>query len=169
MDFYLMLLRIVHIIGGVFWAGSAFMLVQFVAPAVTLAGPEGGKFMQRLVLGTRLSVVTGTAAGLTVLTGLLLYWRASGGLRGEWISTGTGVMFTIGGLAGLIALFTGAATSANSRKLAELGQGLQGPPSPEQAAEIARLQNRLSNLGAATAILLLAALIAMATAQYVFF
>jgi hypothetical protein len=53
--------------------------------------------------------------------------------------------------------------------LAELGQGLQGPPSPEQAAEIARLQNRLSNLGAATAILLLAALIAMATAQYVFF
>ena len=169
MDFYLLTLRLVHIIGGVFWAGSAFMLVQFVAPAVTLAGPEGAKFMQRLVLGTRFVVVTATAAGLTVLTGLLLYWRASGGLRTEWMSTGTGVMFTIGGLAGLIALFAGSAIGANSRKLATLGASLQGPPSPEQAAEIDRLQNRLSNLGAATAILLLVVLIAMASAQYVFF
>lgn len=169
MDFYLLLLRIVHIIGGVFWAGSAFMLVRFVAPAVTLAGPEGAKFMQRLVLGTRFVVVTATAAGLTVLTGLLLYWRASGGLRGEWMATGTGVMFTIGGLAGLIALFTGSATGTNSRKLATLGASLQGPPSPEQAAEIAMLQNRLSNLGSATSILLLLVLIAMATAQNVFF
>ena len=169
MDFYVLLLRIVHIVGGVFWAGSAFMLVQFVAPAVRLAGPEGAKFMQRLVLGTRFVVVTATAAGLTVLTGLLLYWRASGGLRTEWMSTGTGVMFTIGGLAGLIALFAGSAIGANSRKLATLGASLQGPPSPEQAAEIDRLQNRLSNLGAATAILLLVVLIAMASAQYVFF
>ena len=169
MDFYLLTLRIIHIVGGVFWAGSAFMLVQFVAPAVTLAGPEGAKFMQRLVLGTRFVVVTATTAGLTVLTGLLLYWRASGGLRTEWMSTGTGVMFTIGGLAGLIALFAGTAIGANSRKLATLGAGLQGPPSPEQAAEIARLQNRLSNLGAATAILLLVVLIAMAIAQNVFF
>ncbi len=169
MDFYVLLLRIVHIVGGAFWAGSAFVLVQFVAPAVTLAGPEGAKFMQRLVLGTRFVVVTATTAGLTVLTGLLLYWRASGGLRVEWMSTGTGVMFTIGGLAGLIALFAGLAIGANSRKLAALGASLQGAPSPEQAAEIARLQNRLSNLSAATAILLLVVLIAMATAQYVFF
>ncbi len=169
MDFYVLLLRIVHIVGGAFWAGSAFMLVRFVAPAVTLAGPEGAKFMQRLVLGTRFVLVTATTAGLTVLTGLLLYWRASGGLRTEWMSTGTGVMFTIGGLAGLIALFAGSAIGANSRKLATLGASLQGPPSPEQAAEIARLQNRLSNLGAATAILLLVVLITMATAQYVFF
>ena len=44
-----------------------------------------------------------------------------------------------------------------------------GRMSPEQAAEIARLQSRLSNLGAATAILLLVVLIAMAIAQNVFF
>lgn len=169
MDYYLLLLRIVHILGGAFWAGSAFMLVQFVAPAVRLAGPEGAKFMQRLVLGTRFVLVTAATAGLTVLTGLLLYWRASGGLNTDWMSTGTGVMFTIGGLAGIIALFAGSAIGANSRKLANLGASLQGPPSPEQATEIAGLQNRLSNLGAVTAILLLVTLIVMASAQNVFF
>jgi len=169
MDYYLLLLRIVHIVGGVFWAGSAFMVVQFVTPAATLAGPEGAKFMQRLALGTRFILVTATTAGLTVLTGLLLYWRASGGLNADWLSTGTGVMFTIGGVAGLIAASTGGAIGSNSRKLATLGASLQGPPSPEQAAEIAGLQNRLSNLGAVTAILLLVVLVAMATAQSVFF
>lgn len=169
MDYYVLLLRIVHIFGGVFWAGSAFVLVRFVAPAAEQAGPEGAKFMQRLVLGTRFVVVTAAAAGLAVLTGLLLYWRASGGLRGDWMSTGTGVMFTIGGLAGLIALFTGSGTGATSRRLAELGASLEGPPSPEQAAEIAGLQDRAGNLGAITAILLLITLIAMATAQYIFF
>ena len=85
------------------------------------------------------------------------------------MSTGTGVMFTIGGLAGIIALFAGSAIGANSRKLANLGASLQGPPSPEQATEISGLQNRLSNLGAVTAILLLVTLIVMASAQNVFF
>jgi len=169
MDFYVLLLRIVHILGGAFWFGSAFVLTRFVAPAVTLAGPEGAKFMQKFVLGTRFVVVTATAAGLAVLTGLLLYWRASGGLSTDWMSTGTGVMFTIGGLAGIIALFTGSAIGSNSRKLATLGASLQGPPSPEQGAEIAGLQSRLETLGAVTSILLLVTLIAMASAQYVFF
>ena len=169
MDYYVLFLRIIHILGGAFWFGSAFVLTRFVAPAVTLAGPEGAKFMQKLVLGTRFVVVTATAAGLAVLTGLLLYWRASGGLSTDWMSTGTGIMFTIGALAGIIALGTGSAIGANSRKLATLGTSLQGPPSPEQAVEIAGLQSRLETLGAVTSILLLITLIAMATAQYVFF
>lgn len=169
MDFYVLLLRIIHILGGAFWFGSAFALTRFVAPAVTLAGPEGAKFMQKLVLGTRFVVVTATAAGLAVLTGLLLYWRASGGLQTEWMSTGTGVMFTIGAIGGITAFITGSAIGVNSRKLVTLGASLQGPPSPEQGAEIAALQGRLETLGAVTSILLLVTLIAMATAQYVFF
>jgi uncharacterized membrane protein len=169
MDFYVIALRIIHILSGAFWYGTAFAFTQFVSPAATLAGPEGAKFVQKLVLGTQFVRATATAAGLTVLTGLLLYWRASGGLQTEWMSTGTGVMFTIGGIAGIIALFTGLTIGANSRKLATLGASLQGPPSPEQAAEIEGMQSRLETLGAVTSILLLVVLIAMATAQYVFF
>lgn len=169
MDFYVLLLRIVHIVGAAFWAGSAFLLTGYVAPAAGQAGPEGAKFMQRLVLGTRYIAAISAAAGLTVLTGLLLYWRASEGLRGEWMSAGTGVMLTIGGLAGIAALIAGILTGSSSRKLAELGASLGGPPSPEQAGEIAGLQTRLSNLGVTSSILLVVALIAMASARYVFF
>ena len=169
MDFYVLLLRIVHIVGGAFWAGSAFLLTGYVAPAAGQAGPAGAKFMQSLVLGTRYVVAISAAAGLTVLTGLLLYWRASGHLSGEWMSTGTGVMFTIGGLAGISALVAGILTGSASRKLAEFGASLEGPPTPEQGAEIAQLQNRLANLGAISSVLLVVALIAMASAQYVFF
>jgi len=169
MDFYVLTLRIIHILGGAFWFGSAFAFTRFVAPAVALAGPEGAKFIQKLVLGTRFVTVTLTAAGLAVLTGLLLYWRASGGLQTEWMSTGTGVMFTIGAISGIIALILGSIIGSNSRKLATLGASLQGPPTPEQGAEIAAMQSRLETLGAVTSILLLITLIAMATAQYVFF
>ncbi len=169
MDFYVLLLRIIHIVGGAFWAGSAFLLAGYVGPAAGQAGPAGAKFMQSFVLGTRYVVAISAAAGLTVLTGLLLYWRASGGLQTEWMSTGTGVMFTIGGLAGISALVAGILTGSTSRKLAEFGASLEGPPTPEQGAEIAQLQNRLANLGAISSVLLVIALIAMASAQYVFF
>ncbi|GMR11777.1 MAG: hypothetical protein BMS9Abin28_2621 [Anaerolineae bacterium] len=172
MDFYLLLLRLIHILGGVFWAGSVFMLTGFVGPAVSQAGPAGGKFMQRLVLGTRFTTVTAVAAGLTVLTGLLMYLRKLGVLGNfsvDWVSTGEGIVITIGGLAGIAALIAGALTGSTSQKLAELGASLEGPPSPEQASEIAGLQNRLSDLGVTASILLVVALISMATARYVFF
>lgn len=165
---FVLLLRIIHIVGGAFWLGSAFLLVRFVAPAASMAGPEGAKFMQTLVLKTRYIVAIASAAGLTVLAGLILYLNKLGVFREfniGWVSTGQGIIFTIGGFAGIVALVTGSLLGSTSRKLATLGASLQGPPSSEQAAEIAGLQNRLSNLGATTSILLLLALIAMAIAQ----
>ena len=158
MDYYVLLLRIVHITGAAFWAGSSFLLTGFIGPAAEKAGPEGAKFMQTLVQGGRYIAAIAAAAGLTVLTGLLLYWRASGQLSTDWMSTGTGVMFTIGGLAGIAAFVAGIQIGSTSRKLAELGSSLEGPPTPEQAAQIAGFQNRLANLGAVTSILLLVAL-----------
>jgi hypothetical protein len=169
MDYYVLTLRIIHILGGAFWAGSAFLLTGFIAPTAGEMKPEGPKFMQRMILGTRYLAAIGIAAGLTMLSGLLLYWRASGGLQTDWISTGTGVMFTIGGLAAIAAGVFGGLIGSNGKKLAELGASLEGPPSPEQAAELGHLQSRGANLGAVNAVLLVIAIIAMATAQYVFF
>ena len=169
MDFYVLTLRIIHILAGAYWAGSAFLLASFIGPTVSQMRPEGPKFMQRLILGTRYTTAIGAAAGLAVLSGLLLYWRASGGLQTDWMSTGTGVMFTLGGLAAIGALVLGGFIASNGKKLAEFGASLEGPPSPDQAAELEHLGTRGANLGAAIAILLVITLIAMASAQYVFF
>ena len=172
MDYYVIVLRISHILAGVFWAGGSFALIGFVSPAATQAGPAGGKFMQRLTLGTRWIMAVSAAAGVSVITGALLYWRASGGLRPEWITTGTGIAFTVGGLAALIALFVGVQVGSNSRKLAELGQRFEaagGPPSPQDASQLAALQARLQTLGTVTATLLVITLLAMASARYLSF
>lgn len=172
MDYYVIVLRISHILAGVFWAGGSLALIGFVSPAATQAGPAGGKFMQRLVLGTRWILTISAAAGLAVVTGLLLYWRASGGLRPEWVTTGTGIAFTIGGLAGVIALLFGVRVGDSSRKMAELGKKIEaagGPPSAEDAAKLAAFQQRLQSLGTVTATLLVIALIAMASARYLSF
>jgi hypothetical protein len=128
--------------------------------------------MQRLVLGTRWVLGVSAAAGLAVLTGLLLYWRASGGLRPEWLSTGTGIAFTIGGLAGVTAMFVGVRVGTSSRQLAELGKRIGsagGPPSPEDAARLAALQVRLQSLGTVTAVLLVITLLGMSSARYLSF
>lgn len=48
MNFYLIVPRLIHIGSGVFWAGAAVMIAAFLEPTVRAAGPEGGRFMQRL-------------------------------------------------------------------------------------------------------------------------
>jgi len=136
MDLYVIVLRILHIFGAVFWAGTTFLFTGYVGPAVMASGPEGNKFMQALLGQTRFLRVIAAAAGLTALSGLLLYWRASGGLRPAWIGTGTGLGFTIGGLAGLIAFgFAIAMQNRAGRRLAALGREVRravGRPLPSR-------------------------------------
>lgn len=172
MDWYMLVLRLLHIPAGAFWVGSSLALVWFVGPAVGAVGPEGGKVLRQLVLRTRWIAVVASAAGLTNLSGLLMYWRDSGGLRLEWIQTGMGIMLTIGGIAGLLAGYFGVNVGRTSQKIAELGERIGqagGPPSPEDGAELGQLQERMQSLGSTTAILLVIAVLAMASARYITF
>lgn len=169
MNVYLLIvLRLIHVLSGVFWAGGAFALTGFVGPAVNQAGPEGGKVMQRLVLGTRWVVAVSAAAGLAVLSGLILYWNWAFTL--ERLSTGSGIVFTIGGIAGLVGLFFGIRVGGTSRELANLGAQIGasgGPPTPEQGMQLAGLQERMRSLGSINAIALVVTVLAMSIARYV--
>jgi len=173
MDLYVIVLRILHVFGGVFWAGTTFLFTGYVGPAVMAAGPEGGKFMQALFNQTRFLRVIAATSGLTALSGLLLYWRASGGLRLEWIGTGTGLGFTIGGAAGLVAAFIGISVQNRAgRRLSALGREIQaggGAPTPEQGAQMQAAQRALAQGGQWASILLIVAILGMATAQYLSF
>lgn len=172
MDPYMIVLRLLHIPSGVFWAGSSLALVWFIAPAVGAIGPDGGKVLQQLVLRTRWVAVVSIAAGLTVLSGLLMYWHDSSGLRLAWITRGMGPMLTLGGIAGLTAGYFGTQVGRTSQVLAKRGERIGkagGPPSPEDGAELGRLQARMQSLGSITSIALVIAILAMASARYVRF
>jgi uncharacterized membrane protein len=169
MDAITIVLRLIHIFAGVFWAGSTLTLAGFVEPAARAAGPEGARFIQRLAGQTRFTFFAGLAAPLTILAGLALYWRDSG-LRPEWILTPSGLGFTVGGLAGIIAFVLGFAVMApTSGQVAALGKEMQaagGPPNPAQVTKMQALQEKLHNGGIWEAVLLAIAVIAMATARY---
>jgi hypothetical protein len=168
--YYVIVLRIVHIFSGVFWAGGTFFLVGAITPAVRFAGPDGAKFMQHVARQGRMSRIQATAAGLTVLAGLLLYWRTSGHLNGAWITSGPGLALTIGGAAGIIAAaYASIAVGGTSSRMGRVAQAVHdsgGPPTPEQMAQLQQLGARMGTAGMITAALLVIALLGMSISQY---
>ncbi len=170
MDVFMVIFRLIHVVAGVFWAGAMFFSVAYLAPAAAAAGPEGGRFMQRLTTQTRFSAAMGITSGLTILSGLVMYFRVSGGLQLAWIGTGTGLTLTVGGLAALLGAGIGGSVRATGQRLGMLGRTIESGgklPTPDQIAQVQALQRRMAQLGQLTALLMLIAVVAMAIARYV--
>lgn len=173
MDIYLILLRIIHIFGGIFWVGATVINSVFLVPALRSSGPEGQKFMQSLMVHQRFPIAIAVSAWLTILAGVLLYWRDSGGLQISWITSSVGLGFTVGALAALVGFVLGALVlGPTARQLGELNGRFHAsgePPTAGQRAEITRLNARMGKAGGINMILLMVALLAMATARYWWF
>jgi uncharacterized membrane protein len=170
MDTYMVVLRVVHILAGVFWVGAALMTFLFLQPTAREVGPAAGPFMAHLAGKKRLVDWVLRAAGLTVLAGLLMYWRVSGGLDPDRIGSAEGIAITVGALCGIAAFSLGLtivkpslmATLAIGRDVAAGG----GTPTPEQAAKLQALQKRGKDVGQIIVPLLIVAVAAMAAARY---
>ena len=170
MDTYMVVLRIVHILAGVFWVGAALTTFLFLQPTAREVGPAAGPFMAHLAGKKRLVDWVLRAAGLTILAGLLMYWRVSGGLDTDWIGSAEGIAVTVGALCGIAAFSLGLtvirpsimATLAIGKAVAESG----GPPSPEQGAQLQALQKRGHAVGQVIVPLLVVAVSGMAAARY---
>lgn len=162
-------LRLIHILGGIFWVGGAMLNTFFLVPAVRAVGPSANPVLQYMVQKRRLPVWMNVAMALTMLSGFGLYgYFASAG--GGWARSrmamvlGLGALFAFGA-AGV----AGALIQPTTRKLAALGQQLQsagGPPSSAAQEEMKGLQARLKGGMTAVLTLLLLAAAAMAVARY---
>jgi uncharacterized membrane protein len=163
-------LRAVHVVAGSFWLGAMLLNAGFFLPAVRAAGPAGGQVMRQIVQVRRLPAFLNAAVILTLLTGGILFWRASGGLTASWFSSGAGMGWTIGSIAAIIAALLGhlvnAPTARRAGQLAAAAQTAGGPPSAETVAEMQFLQVRLLRATQLAAILLTVAAVAMGAARY---
>ena len=63
---YMIVFRIVHILAGIFWAGSVYLFVVFIQPSVAAIAPAGAPFMAEL-LGKRKLVDVLIALGSTTV------------------------------------------------------------------------------------------------------
>jgi uncharacterized membrane protein len=141
----LVLIRLLHVLLGIFWAGSVLVSMLYLQPATEEAGPAGGEVMQQLqkrgFLGASL------LAGLfAVLTGGYVLWKVSGGFDPSYMGSLRGIMLSTGGLTGLLALAVGAHVSRpTARKLgvvAERVAAAAGNPDPEDVVMMTRLRRR---------------------------
>ena len=170
MDVLMVILRLVHIFAGVFWAGTSFLFVSLLQPTFAATGAEGQKVMQHLTQRTRWLQALSLAAVLSVVSGVWMYIRVFGGIN---FSGGYGLGLSIGGLAGILAAITGLGIPGPATaRLKALGAAIAasgGPPTPAQMSQIQALQKRLLDGARLTASLLAIALLGMATAQYLGF
>jgi hypothetical protein len=117
------LLRAIHILAGSLWVGAAVLNAVFLIPAVMASGPAGGQVMRVMAQVRRLPVFMNSIMALTLLSGLWLYWRDSGGFRVEWVTSRTGLGFTAGALLAIATAAIGATVSVPAVK--RLGQLVQ--------------------------------------------
>jgi len=163
-------LRFIHIVAGVFWAGSVFYTAVFLLPSVLAAGPAGGAVMQQIVGVRKFPTYAMVAAILTVLAGLGMYGLNAKMSHGSWPRSTPGIVYGIGGLFAIVTVVAGATFIApTAEKLGKLGAAIGasgGPPTPEQRATMASLQNRLKSGSSFAAWMLLVVVICMSVARY---
>lgn len=167
----MIVLRLFHIFSGVLWAGGVAMLSWFILPAVEGTAPAGGAVMKFLLTKTRFGPYFPALAGLTVLSGIFMYWSDASRSNGVFYSSPMGITLGIGGLAGVVALVLGGAVvgraSAGMARVFRAVDAQGGPPTAEQTAELMTLRAKVAWAGKIVLPLLLTAVIAMAIARYV--
>jgi uncharacterized membrane protein len=171
MNYLVLLLRIIHIVAGVFWVGGVLIMTFFVSPTVGATAESGQKFVSHLMNNLKFSARMSAAAGLTILAGFILYWIDSNGFTSAWMRSGAGIGFGIGAAFALIGFIFGILLGQTMKAMAQLGVQLsqQGPPSPEQGAQMQSLRTRQVTYSNFSAITLILAVIFMAIARYLVF
>lgn len=166
----LWLFRLIHIGSGVFWVGGVLVFARFIFPTLLALGPAAGPVMDQLTRVRKMPRALISAGWGTIISGWVLFWHDSMGFQGPWMSSPTGMALGTGGVLAMIALGIGLAVNApTAAKLGALGAAVQaqgGPPSPEQSAEMKRLQGRLGGALTTVAALLMLTTATMALARY---
>lgn len=170
MNVEIVVARIIHIVLGVFWAGAMIFNALFLLPAMSDAGPEGAKVGAAL-MRRRFADILPVAAGLTLLSGLWLYWRVSVGFDPAYMSSRPGMTYGIGAVAAFIAYGIGMQVMRRSMlRAAALSQSAATAEASERERLMATAQALRMKAGRAArlvAALLGVTVIAMAIGRYV--
>ena len=168
MDILRIVLRLIHIFAGVFWVGGVWMLTTYIGSTARALGKDAAPFMQHFTLRSGFQRAISIAAGLSLLSGLSLYWENFG--NAIVINTGRGLALTFGGAAGIVAFFIGifviGRTTNKIRTLADSMAASGGPPSKDNLGMMQTMQEKVASAGALTAVFMVLALIGMTLSEH---
>ncbi|HLO33665.1 MAG TPA: hypothetical protein VK249_31245 [Anaerolineales bacterium] len=165
MTYLIWLLRIVHIVSGVFWVGGSLMAFFFIGPTVGATGEAGQKFIGHLMNNLKLSNRIASAAGLTILAGAILY-GLDARAGAAWVRSSFAIGLGIGAIFALIGFIFGILVGRTNKAMAELGAQIRGKPTPAQLAQIQAIQKQQATYTRISAPALILAVVFMAIARY---
>jgi uncharacterized membrane protein len=170
MDALFLVLRAAHVLFAAVWVGATVFTTFFLMPAIGEAGPAAGPLMGAL-MRRKLPAFMAAIGGLAVLTGIYLLYRFTSGFNPSVSASPPARMFSIGGLAGIVALIIGGAiVSRSAKKMGELGARIATAPDSERGALAAQMvthRQRATTFSRIVVVLQLIALVLMAIGHYV--
>ena len=170
MDFTLLLLRAVHIVGGIFWVGAGMMMSFFIVPALNGAGPAAGAVVAGLQRRRLMSILPMVALA-TMLSGATLIWRMSGGDIGAYARSRAGSTFTMGAGFAILGFLVGMIVARPSAMqagglLRQLASATEQSERTTLEAQLVKVQARAARSSIVSTLLLVVAALAMAVARY---
>src|SRR5262245_41031532 len=141
----MLVLRFLHIISGVFWVGGSLFAARFLMPSLKAAGPAAGPVLAELGK-RRIPAAMMGAALVNVASGIWMMMIVSGGAPGVWMRTPMGRTLGIGAgfaiLTLILGMVVGGPANAKMMRISAAAKQRGGPPTPQEAAELERLQAR---------------------------
>lgn len=114
-------LRLLHIVFGAFWVGTAVFVAAALEPALRAASPGvRGPILSRLSRGIGHMLVA--SAVITLVAGVALALRLRQGSLDAWFDTGWGVAMLIGFIVSVIALWTSLITGSTASAIARVDE-----------------------------------------------
>lgn len=162
--------RVLHVLLAAVWLGATVFVSLLLMPAVNAAGPAGGQIM--ISLNKRIVPFFASLGGLTVLTGIYLYWRFTGGFDPVISRSNAGMAFGIGGVAGVLAaIIGGSVVGRSSKRVVEIMQQVatmgDGAQKTSMIQEANGLKERMATSGAVVLVLQIVATVLMALGHYI--
>jgi uncharacterized membrane protein len=162
-------LRLIHVLGGIIWVGGMTVMAFFVMPVLSGLGPGAGPVMAGLNQ-KKFPVIMPIIALVTILSGLRLLMIDSANFQGAYFQSPVGRTFaTAGGLAILAFLFGVIVVRPVMVKSMAIGQRMASADAAERGKleqEMVGLRKRGATANTIIFIMLLIAAIGMAVARY---
>jgi hypothetical protein len=166
------LLRLIHILAGIFWLGATLTLAGFILPVLRDARPDAPSVWGAVMHRQRLQLWINVSMTLAILAGFALYGIDSATSSGAFARSAMGKMLGLGALLAIAAAgVMGAMSQPAGRKLAALaervdGGSARGTAASDLSAEVAALQARIGRGLTIASVLLLLSATTMAIARY---
>lgn len=164
----LILLRLIHVLGGIFWVGSGLFTAFFLAPALKAAGPAAAGVVMANLQKRKLYSALPLAAVLTMLSGIRLMMIVSAG-DAHWFTHRSGHTYAISGAFGILAFVLSMIVARPAAvKMGKLSQAASSDGATKEAlaAEMNALQRRMTMSTMAAVVLLILAAAGMSVARY---